>query len=382
MSQSPNISEQAPRATADGQVTAGGKRTAIRFGVAERADDPAIRALLRATPMAGAISLTLEREPSFFADHDFPGEVKTTIVAKQDGRIVCCGSCAVRLRHVNGEPRRVGYLGGLRLEAAAAGRFDVLRRGFGFFREVEASDPAEIYFTSIASDNRRARSVLERRLPGMPAYEFIGELVTLVLRTRKSYGRGVAVPKADFDALAEAQNRHGKAYQFSGNWTGGQLGALSRLGLDWETLRTAAGGSGALWDQRCYKQTVVSGYRPWLRRLRPLINLGACLAGRPRLPRPGSSLALACAFPLHFADGPDASGPIPILRALLDAAARRRVHFLTVAFASADPGLALIRRHFGAREYRTRLYVVSWPGLGQPAAALDGRLPGPEVALL
>ncbi len=85
MSQSPNISEQAPGAKAGGQVTAG-KRTAIRFGVAERADDPEIRALLRATPMAGAISLSLEREPNFFADHDLPGEVKTTIVAKQDGR--------------------------------------------------------------------------------------------------------------------------------------------------------------------------------------------------------------------------------------------------------------------------------------------------------
>jgi hypothetical protein len=55
---------------------------------------------------------------------------------------------------------------------------------------------------------------------------------------------------------------------------------------------------------------------------------------------------------------------------------------LTLGFASNDPRLASIRRHFRCREYVSRLYVVSWPGIGGTARELDDRPLAPEVALL
>jgi len=73
----------------------------------------------------------------------------------------------------------------LRLDAAYAGRFDILRRGYQFFRELQADAPADFYFTSIAADNERARRLLERGLPSMPRYEFIGEFVTVLLRSAR-----------------------------------------------------------------------------------------------------------------------------------------------------------------------------------------------------
>src|ERR1041385_1087841 len=153
----------------------------VRFSVATRADDADIRRLLRDNPMPGQISLSLEREPDYFADAALPEEERQTIVARMGGGIVCLGSCALRQRFVNGRPRRVGYLGGLRLDASVAGRFDILRRGYQFFRELQTDAPAAFYFTSIAADNHRAQKFLERGLAGMPAYEFIGEFVALLL---------------------------------------------------------------------------------------------------------------------------------------------------------------------------------------------------------
>src|ERR1700722_5671643 len=181
--------------TLDRQLTTAGTAR-VPFAPPPPADDADIRCLLRENPMPGQITLTLEREPDYFADADLPGTVKQTIIANQGGRIVCIGSCAIRERFVNGHSRRVGYLGGLRLDARTAGRFDILRRGYEFFRELQVDRPADFYFTSIAADNAPARKFLERGLPGMPAYEFIGEFVT-VLIPMKSRASDHTEPEAD-----------------------------------------------------------------------------------------------------------------------------------------------------------------------------------------
>src|SRR5215469_4843109 len=110
----------------------------VHFAVATRADDVEIRRLLRENRMSGRISLSLEREPDYFADTQLPDETKQTIVAYGDGNLLCLGSCAVRERFVNGAPQRVGYLGGLRLDSFQAGRFPVVRRGYEFFRQLQS----------------------------------------------------------------------------------------------------------------------------------------------------------------------------------------------------------------------------------------------------
>jgi len=91
----------------------------------------------------------------------------------------------VRERFINGRPMRVGYLGGLRLDASCRGRTSILLRGYEFFRKLheEGAGPP-IYLTSILGDNLPARRLLERGLRGMPTYRFLGEFVTLVIGRR------------------------------------------------------------------------------------------------------------------------------------------------------------------------------------------------------
>src|SRR5258706_898476 len=158
----------------------------IHFALATEADDDDIRRLLRENPMSGQITISLEREPSYFFEERHLLAERQTIVARENDRVVCVGSCSFRPRFVNGQPQRVGYLGGLRLDAKLAGRFDILRRGYRFFRELQPHHDREAYFTSIAADNERAIQLLERGLPGMPSYKHLGEFVTLLISVRRN----------------------------------------------------------------------------------------------------------------------------------------------------------------------------------------------------
>jgi hypothetical protein len=336
--------------------------------------------------MSGQISISLEREPDYFADADLPRERKQTVIARERGRLVCVGSCCIRKRFVNGTPRDVGYLGGLRLDAKFAGRFDILRRGYEFFRQTQTVAPADFYFTSIASDNERARRVLEKGLTGMPAYEFLGEFVTALIpvtRTSAKPNDASAAPAVELTDFINAENQ---MRQFAPYWTDGELQTMGQFGLQWSdfvALRDARKitACGAIWDQRCFKQTVIRGYAPWLKLARPAMNALGRILHRPRLPEVGEILSNA--FACHLAARPE--GPeslVNLIRLLENEAARRGIQLLTFGFASDDPRLNAVRRHFRFREYRSRIYIVRWAGIGGGARELDGRALGQEVALL
>jgi hypothetical protein len=362
-----------------------------QFDLANHGDDADIRRLLRSSPMQGSISLSLEREPNYFADAGLPGEEKQTIVARESGRIVCAGSCTVRTRFVNGERRRVGYPAGLRLDASVAGRFDILRRGYQFFRELQADAPADFYFTSIAADNSRAREFLERGLAGMPVYEWIGDFVTALLpvpRGKKNAGqfRSGENNASFMEEISSFLNLQGRNQQLAPCWSAEEVAALQPLGLKAENFHILREGGGttacaALWDQRCFKQTVIKGYAPWLARVRPVINATARVSHMPHLPPAGS--ALAHAFVSHFAMTDECPENFrKCIDAMLAAGRCANLEFITMGFASNDPRLAALDAGFRTRKYRSRIYTVRWPGIGGAARDLDGRILSPEVALL
>jgi hypothetical protein len=412
------------------------KTSDVSFSVAAEEDDAEIRRLLRENPMPGQISLSLEREPNFFADATAPSEINQTIVARDSGRLVCVGSCALRPRYLNGKPRMVGYLGGLRLDARSAGRFSILRRGYNFFRQLQQQAPADFYFTSIAADNERARTFLERGLPGMPRYEFMCEFVTLMISTSacrhsRQMTRNVACPDSPNEML-DFLNERNSAYQFAPHWSAeelltfheppiqhaaptelgtgsGDIGSyrhgaptelstavhgpnarpkrnepFQELGLHASNICVIRNGQqleacGALWDQRPFKQVVVRGYSAVLAKVRPVLNNFSRLTRQPRLPAIGETLSIA--FASHLACKTDAS-LLHLIQQLAISACQRGIELLTLGFVSNDPRLELIQQNLRCHEYRSRLYVVHWPGIGGTAGELDNRVLAPEVALL
>lgn len=378
----------------------------VRFRVATPDDDAECRRLLRDNPMGGDVRLSLEREPSYFAAAGIEGNEHRTIVAEEDGRLVCVGSVSSRLRYLNGRPRRVGYLGGLRLDARCRNRASIIRGGFDLFRRLHGAGGPPVYLTSIASDNRPARRLLERGLPGVPAYHFVGDFVTLVIRRQRNrsflkptplarrrlreiglrveYGTPGVLPE-----VADLLNRVAAGFQFAPTWSVDDLRS-HRLcpGLDagdFRVVRSTGGAAvacAAFWDQRPVKQTVVRGYSPRLRRLRPLCNLAAAVTGRPRLPPVGGDIRHA--FVSHLVSDPHRPEIVEVLINLFHGPARTRgADYLTLGFDARDGRLPHLRRAFRPREYRSRLYAVHWDEAGAALARnLDGRLMAPEVALL
>jgi hypothetical protein len=354
-----------------------------RFAVATRNDDADIRRLLRENPMPGTISISLERQPDYFADADSLNEDKQTIVARDQGRLACVGNCTIRERHVNGKPARVGYLGGLRLAASHAGQFEILRAGYEFFHQLQMDAPAEFYFTSIASDNYRARRILERNLPGMPRYEFVSEFVTVLLAAKPKPWREQVKHSflPSFDCVAAQLNKFNREFQFAPVWSAAELDALQTLGLEPDHFTTQGDAMAAIWDQRRFKQTVIRGYSPAIKRIRPVINVLTRLTGGQKLPAIGD--ALSNAFVSHLIAEPDRPDALVVLvEKLRNVAASRGIETLAMGFSAEDSRLATLRQRFRLREYHSRIYAVHWPGCGGTAAELDGRLPAPEVALL
>ncbi len=370
--------------------TAAARELTTRFAVATRADDAAIRRLLRENPMHGAVSVGFEREPDYFRGADIAGGEDQTIVAHSDSRLVCMGRCTRRECWVDGAARRVGYLAELRLDAAARGRFGILREGYEFFHTLQRDDPADLYFTSIAADNDRARRLLENGARGLPAYGFLAELDTLLLavprRPRAVKLRLECATPARVPDLLRVLNERGRRHQFAAVWRAVTFRSLERHGLPLERFLVGLDGGeivacGALWDQRGFRQTVIHGYSRALAVARPFVNLASGILGTPRLPRPGSVLAHAFLSPLACADGADAVLP-DFIEAVFPLAAQMGVEFLTMALPATDSRLPALRRRFSTRTWRSRLYRVDWPDRDPVEFGAEGAAFLPDVALL
>jgi hypothetical protein len=359
-------------------------KSGVQFAVAEQTHDAGIRRLLRENPTRGNISLSFTREPDYFADaHGHFGD-KQTIVAVRDERVICVGSCVTRTCFVNGEVRRVGYLGGLRLDASVSGQSSILRRGYELFRELQSDAPADFYFTSIASDNVRARHFLEAGIPGMPKYECMGEYVTLVLPTNGKVSSRLetscAPSKSDF---LKFLNDHNCQLQFAPYWTEEDLAGLKKFGLGSNAHSVRIGGEltacAELWDQRSFKQTVIHDYSPALRTARPLINFLSPLLRQPYLPPVGAPLDHAYISCLGWQD---TRSLLAMVTDVIARAAQAKIQFVVAGFAANSLAVNAVSRAFKCRKYRSRMYVVRWPDCGGSADQLDHRPIGPDVALL
>jgi len=361
----------------------------IQFTLAGDEDDAAVRRLLRENPMRGEITLSFEREPNYFHGFDIEGLETQTILAYESEQLLCMGRCSIQRRFVNGQIQRVGYLADLRLDAQVQGRFDILRRGYQFFRELHHNEPPEFYFTSIAADNHRSIRLLERGLSGMPAYEFLRDFVTLLIPVSRNAHklRQLNCVRGSGEHLAElvsCLNSHAKQNQLAAFWTEDDLISLKGVGLALSDFQLVLAENkviacAALWDQRRFKQIVVREYNRKISVARPWINLAAKLFGTPRLLTINSTLAFGLLSPLAIpADKPELA--LALIESILPIATERGLEFCAIGFAADDSRLKTLRDHFRCREYNTRLYQVRWKDTNNPI--FDGRAFLPELAFL
>lgn len=348
----------------------------IEYQLAGPADDGAVRRLLAAQGMPAWVELTLEREPSFFAEAT-DRDAEYAVLARAAGEAEPIGmyTCATHPVYRNGHAARVGYLGGLRVVPRWRRRARLLRDGYASIgRLIPGQSAAGFWYTSVAEDNDGARRLLERGLPGLPTYRCVGALATLAIATAQAR-EACTLRRAqhtDVDELLAFHRNRAIGHNFSAVLDAERI---ERIGIGNFLLHGAPGrlrGCVALWDRRTSRQIVAHRYRGPLRHLRLAYNALARPLRRVRLPPPGA--ALECHFLAFAASAGDARDLAHLLRAAL-AYGPSPVALVGVP---ADGPLHRALARIASFTYRTRIYTVSF---GAPPE-VDDRPVHPEVALL
>jgi hypothetical protein len=187
--------------------------------------------------------------------------------------------------------------------------------------------------------------------------------------------RGDQVPRSD---LIDFLNTGGRRRQFFPVIAADDLDSESLQGLTQQGFRVALHhdrivGAIAAWDQSNFKQEIVCGYRPAVRRLRPVLNAGLRIAGYRPLPETGQSLkTLYASFVCIEHDRPEVF--LEIMEDLCQEHKGGDFHFLALGLAENDP-LRPAMKVFFTFQYVSRVYLVYWEDGEAFCRSVDADLP-------
>jgi radical SAM superfamily enzyme YgiQ (UPF0313 family) len=367
----------------------------VRAERATASDDAELRNVLREMPMPGAVRIAYLREPSFFEALQVEGRYNEVIVGRDEATrcIVGLGSRSVKSAFINGHPSPLGYLSSLRLAEGYRGGMN-LARGYRFLRELHGDGRTKLYVTTIMEHNTAAREILTSHRAGLPTYYDFGQFrcmaISLRNRLRLAHSGVLEIRSAerqDVPSIIRFWQHVGAKRQFFPEYSAADLLSSEGLlrGLRLENIILAVSGQElvgtvAAWDQKSFRQSVVTGYNRRLASLRLPYNITARLLGYPVLPRPGSSLdylslALTC---IREDDS-------HIFGLLLEHVIQRYqadYSLLMAGLHERDPLVSVLRRyhHF---PYASRLYVVCWEDGEEDLGNLeDWRVPYLELGAL
>ena len=369
----------------------------ITFELATPADDAELRRMLRENPMPGAISVSFEREPSYFVGAKVEGPFHQTVVARDQssGKVVGMSSRSIRDVYLNGAVQSVGYFSQVRIAPDYRAMRRALGRALDFLRALHQDGRTRLYYTSIIEDNLPARRLFSAGLPGMPHLQEYARMHTLAIYCRRKRHK---LPMPDGLQLARGSSTHvneivaclqrnGARYQLAPYWTSDTLFSPNHtpdlipddffLALDGEHVV----GCLAAWDQSRFKQTVVRGYSGALGRWRVLVNVGARLAGWPVLPPPNTPFRYCYAS--HLAVDDDSPHVFAaLLRALYNHLAGQGYSYFMVGLGEANPLRPVVTASYRHITYTSQLYLVAWDDGLEVISRDDNRVPGPEIAVL
>lgn len=343
-------------------------------------------------PTPGDIELSFQHEPSFLAAGCVLGHERQTIIGRDraTGEVIGLGTRAVREVYIDGEPQRIGYLGALRMVPARRNR-GLLARGYQYLRQLHDEDarrPA-FYLTTIADGNDVALDILTSGRAGLPQYHNLTTLHTLALPRRRIAPHRRAPPPArafDLDEVLAFVQCHGPQRQFFPVYAASDFVSADRLFRDLSLSDIVVArrgerivGVAGVWDQRRFRQTVITSYSRRLQIVRPLYNGWARWTTGLKLPQVGTRLPQCyVAFPI-VADNDGA-----IFAELLAAMATKcppDIEVLLLGLCDNDPLLPHAERRSAAR-YRTQVFAVCWGERPQSLEMLMKRTPYLELGCL
>ena len=197
-------------------------KSRFEIELAAAADDRELRELLRSSPISGQISVTFEREPSFFDSCRIRGDFFQVCVGRDQatGEIIGLGTRSVASAFINGQPQPLGYLADLRLRPQHRGG-TLIARGYRFLRQLHEDRRTSFYTTVIFSENQAALTTIASGRAGLPRYHDMGTIHSPginIRRAQTSLDVGCKIIRGSQDllpAIVECLNRNNARRQFA-----------------------------------------------------------------------------------------------------------------------------------------------------------------------
>jgi GNAT superfamily N-acetyltransferase len=314
-------------------------------------DNETLLALTRSTPMAGSISLRIDRDPDFFALLRLRGEGKV-YVAVRGREVIGCISAALRTAYVSGVPETVAYVGDMKVHP----RFSGTRIALRLIQTLEAhlrSVGIDLCFSVVADGNQRVMPLLEGRL-GIPRWASLGRFLVDELIPSPFLGRsrqhGIESAEADdLPAITMLLDRFHRSRQFSPQLSKDDL-ARTLSGQQEEPFskmlvarnRGSIVATLSLHDTREVKRNVLIDASASLRCALALLRIAAAPLPGFRVPRIGEPLGVLYARFVACEEGHGQALQALVAMARAEAF-RRRFTFLVIGLHERDPLRSLVR---------------------------------------
>lgn len=345
----------------------------FEIGLAQPSDARQLLELYECGDFEGDVCVLYTRRPDPYRSLMNEGEKAVIPVVRdtRNGVIAGMGACIIRKAYINGEIRSTGYLAGLKELPEYRRRVPAISQTYRYLYDQTKND-VELYYTTILKENTAVQRMLEKKRKSMPEYRRVGEYTVYNFRTGIKTGtRGWLLEQGTLGDLENSGLWNPSAYNFSPPDTA--LYGLSDK--DVYILKDSSGNTAAacaLWDQKSWKQYIVTRYSDkyrWLKKI-PLR-----LFGYPDLPREGIPLNYAAVSLLIIREG-DLEAAEQLLRKVAEKAVE--YDFLMLGLFENNPLTSAMRR-LKSIKYQSILYTVHWDDSGPKA---DGRPVNLEVGLL
>jgi len=364
-------------------------KSCFEIGLANESDDDQLRRLLRRSPIPGSISVTFEREPSFFDSCRVRGDFFQVGIGRdrRTGNAIGLGTRSVAHAFVNGRPMPLGYLADLRLDERYRGG-TLIARGYRFLRHLHHDHRARLYTTMIFTGNHGALTTIASGRAGLPQYHDMGVVHSPginIRRTKPTINAGCDILRGSEDLLpeiVECLNRNNSRRQFA------PVHTIAMFKNQWRDFRctdfyvavrrSRVIGVLGCWDQRAFKQTRVAGYGPRLRYLVPLANILRPLTGSPLFPEPGQEVSY---FYISFVSVDEDNVEVfqALLRRAYNDSVGSRYLYAILALHERDALLPALR-DYSQTPFSGRLFCVTFEDGEDLYRSLDGRVPYLEAA--
>jgi predicted N-acetyltransferase YhbS len=327
-------------------------RDRIEIRQADEADNEGLLTLTRMTPMAGAISLRIDREPDFFALLRLRGRSRV-FVATRGRQVIGCVSVALRSAYISGVPETIAYIGDMKVHPSFSGSPVAVR----LIKAVETDmrlAGIDVGFCVAADGNHRVMPLLAGRA-GMPRWVPLGRFLVngLIPSPFKSYSKRYATDAAqaaDIPAITMLLDRFHRSRQFAPQLQEDEIAQILPTRLEEPFPRTFVARQGqrvvatlTLYDTGPVKRNIFLNAPASLKGALALLRVAAAPFPGFQVPRMGQALRLLSARYAACEDGHEAA--LEALLALARAEAfRYRFTFLMLGLHERDPLRSLVRR--------------------------------------